>query len=328
MRWVASIVLVSAMVFVVGCGDDDGRENGTDAGPDGGGSGGSAGSGRDAGPMSGSGGRGGSGGSGTSGTGGGVAPVMCGSETCAVDPGGAMLGVTACCTDDDACGQETPLAPGTCLPLDQPGGIDPGCPTYDVMSFTTWYGCCTPAGECGALAAGSLGCIPNSTLMAPDQSCTYDPNNTCERLFEVTCDGAEDCGSGQKCCAQYDGGYRTTVCADDCAAEEMEQGGTWSALCHPGDTCETPEGMAEYMCLQNTDFLPDYLFRCRDTGTTPEQTGSTAAGEINCGEDVCGSGEKCCISVPGLPVCVPSSQDCRCTPEGGIPDAGTDDAGQ
>ena len=54
--------------------------------------------------------------------------------------------------------------------------------------------------------------------------------------------------------------------------------------------------------------------------------GSTAAGEINCGENVCGSGEKCCISVPGLAVCVPESQSCTCVttePD----DAGTEDAG-
>ena len=330
LRWAASIVLASAMTVAVGCGDDDGG-NETDGGDDGGRAGNGGGAGRDSGgPEAGSG--GGAGGSSGSGGVAPPAPVMCGSQTCEA-PMGAMMGgmslVTPCCQEDDSCGLETLLSPGTCLPPAAPGGIDSSCPTYDVMGFLTWYGCCTPEGACGAIdSSGTLGCIPNSVLMAPDQSCTYDPNNTCTRIVEVTCDGAEDCPSGQQCCGHYDGGYRSLACADSCAEEQVDQGGTWSEICHPGDACETPDGGASpYMCLQNTDFLPDFLSRCRDTGTEATETGSTAAGEINCGDTVCGSGQKCCISIPGLSVCVPESQECGCTPEDGTHDAGTEDAG-
>jgi hypothetical protein len=320
------------VVAAVGCGDDDGGGNERDGGPDGGPRAGHSGggAGRDSGSEAGSGG-GGTGG--TSGSGG-IAPpepVMCGGQTC--DAPMAVMGMSfamPCCQEDDTCGLETLLAPGTCLPPASPGGVDSTCPTYDVMGFLTWYGCCTPEGQCGAIdGTGTLGCIPNSALMAPEQSCTYDASNTCTRIVEVNCDGNEDCPGSQKCCGQYDGGYRKLVCADDCAEEEAAQGGTWSNICHPGDTCETPDGgAAAFMCLQNTDFLPDFLSRCRDTGTPAEETGSTAAGEINCGDSVCGSGQKCCISVPGLAVCTPSNQDCGCTPEGGLDDGGAEDAGR
>jgi hypothetical protein len=328
MRWQIALFSLACAGVLAACGDDDDGDDGSDAGLDGGesGSGGSR-AGNGGGGNGGS--SGSSGSSGASGMGGSVAPppVECGGQTCMPPSGGGMLG-TPCCTEEDTCGLQTMLAPGMCLPANAPGGIDESCPPYDVMGFLTWYGCCTPDGECGALAAGSLGCVPNSSLMVAPQSCEYDPNNTCTRLFEVTCDGAEDCGDGQECCGHYDGGYRKFVCADDCAAEQAEQGGTWSAACHPGDECATPDGgAAEYMCLANSEFLPDYLYRCRDTGTEPTEAGSTAAGEVNCGDAVCGAGEKCCISVPGLAVCVPSAQECTCVPEGTDLDAGTADAG-
>jgi hypothetical protein len=323
-RWIAlfSVVCVGALGA---CGDDDGPSDDPDSGRDGGED-------RDSGPAAGSGGRGGSGG-GVAGSSGTMAPmpVECGGQTCAMPMGGFGM---ACCTPDDECGVDSIIAPGTCLPQGAPGGIDSSCPPFELMAGMgiTLYGCCTPDGECGALSTGATGrgCVANSILMAPPESCDYDPNNTCQRLFEVNCDGAEDCPSGQQCCGHYDGGYRSFECADSCAAEQAEQMGTWSEVCHPGDTCEAPDGgTAAYTCLANLDFLPEYLFRCRDTGTEPGPAGSAAAGEINCGENVCSAGQKCCISVPGLAVCVPSSQDCACVttePD----DAGTtgDDAGR
>jgi hypothetical protein len=101
----------------------------------------------------------------------------------------------------------------------------------------------------------------------------------------------------------------------------MANGGTFlasSEICHPGDACAyagPADGGTPYECLQNTMFLPDYLFRCRDTGDAPVKTNlNTQAGKINCGDAVCGSGEKCCISNPGLPKCTPVDEPCRCTP--------------
>jgi hypothetical protein len=315
---------------LVACGDDD---DGTpvDAGPDGqvGGSGESGRGGTGAGAR---GGNGGTGGTGTpAGTGGSAGsagttappPLMCGTESCPALPAqSAMLGITQCCTTDTKCGLMTPLS-ASCLPLNQPGGIDPSCPAF-MGAMTNYQGCCTPAGKCGALAGGMLGCIPNADLMAPDQACTYDPNNTCTRLVDVACDGAEDC-PGQKCCAVYQGGYRKFECGDDCAAADAPPMIYSSEACHPGESCT----VAGYTCLQNLMILPDYLFRCRDMGEEPANlTGSTAANEVNCGTSVCGSGQKCCISVPGQAVCVPKAQACSCVPEGVDFDAGVEDAGK
>jgi hypothetical protein len=253
-------------------------------------------------------------------------PVTCGGETCIAPMAGAAMGIASCCTEDNVCGLQTPLNPGTCLALDAPGGIDPSCPMFAIPGLFAWYGCCTPGGTCGAIdSSGTLGCVPNTLLMMnAEQSCTYDPNNNCRQLIDVTCDGAEDCPSGEMCCGHYQGGYREFVCAPDCAAEQIAQGGEWSQICHPGDSCVNPS----YECRQNTDFLPDYLYRCRDTGEAPRRTGSVAPGEVNCGDAVCGSGEKCCVSVlpgvpvSGLPVCVPSDQTCSCTPQATDHDAG------
>jgi len=142
----------------------------------------------------------------------------------------------------------------------------------------------------------------------PESSCTPDPDNTCERLVEVVCDGAEDCPGDQVCCGQYLDGYRRFVCRDDCQAAETDEGGIWSDVCHPGDACPV-DG---YSCRANATFLPDFLYRCRDTGDPPTAVGSTAAGEINCGAELCGADQKCCLSVPGEPRCVARSEACTC----------------
>jgi hypothetical protein len=231
-----------------------------------------------------------------------------------------MMGVSACCRPDDSCGIMTMLTSSECLPLDAPGGVDLSCP--GLTGTVEWFGCCTPSGECGALdSSGALGCIPNSSLMLAPKSCTYDPNNTCTGIVDVQCDGPEDCTGGQQCCGHFSQqGYREFVCADDCAAEE--QAGTFvasSQICHPGDTCAT----TGYSCRQNTDYLPDYLFRCRDTGIDPVRTDlNTQKGKINCGDSVCGSGQKCCVSDPGLPRCIGKDEVCVCTPECSDTDGG------
>ena len=156
-------------------------------------------------------------------------------------------------------------------------------------------------------------------------ACTYDATNTCTRIVDVACDGAEDC-PGQKCCAVYQGGYRSFECADDCAAADMPMvtGVYSSEACHPGESCSV-DG---YTCFENTMLLPAFLFRCRDTGTEPVDTsGSVQANEINCGAAVCGTGQKCCISVPGEATCQPKDKPCKCVPEGVEFAAGVDDAG-
>lgn len=266
--------------------------------------------------------------------------VTCGGTACTVlTMAEVSAGIGNCCTDADACGITTALSGAACLPSGALGGADPSCPNL-VMDMTMGSsGCCTPEGECGAILAGA-GCIANGALMQPEQSCTYDPDNMCTRIMEVTCDGAEDCADGQLCCGQYAGGYRRTTCAADCVQEEIDQGGTWAQICHPGDTCVDPAGMG-YACLASAMLLPEFLLRCRAMGTEPVSAGNTEAGMINCGlseesadgtfrRQTCGIGEKCCISYPGeVARCVAADGTCPCDMGGVTPDAdaGTEDAG-
>jgi hypothetical protein len=274
-----------------------------------------------------------------------------------VSAGAAMLGTTACCTDDDTCGGTSAIFSG-CIELGQLGSYTEECPGYSLadMGFPlTFPGCCTPSGTCGALdsSEGGFGCIPGDAL--PDDgdagaatgSCTYDAAETCESIVTAFCDGPEDCPGSQQCCGEFaGGGYGSFTCQDSCV-ELAATGEIWSEVCHPGQSCDQPVladggmpptmnplpdgGVAAYECRMNTTYLPDFWFRCRDTGEEPPAAGSTAADEINCGESVCGAGEKCCYALSpgdaitdGVAHCVAADEPCTCNPAGGDGDAGTD----
>jgi len=64
------------------------------------------------------------------------------------------------------------------------------------------------------------------------RSCMSPGGVTCLTGKHVRCDGPEDCGGGEKCCASYDG----TVCRDNC--------GTPATFCHTTADC----GEADYCC--------------------------------------------------------------------------------
>ncbi len=346
MARIQSLILLSALtgalsVGLMGCGDDEGgTTDAGDAGGEGGqggrsGSGGRSGQGGESGNESDGGDAGGtSGGAGGMGGSGGsmvVPPVVCGGDECpAVAAQAAMLGVTNCCQDNDECGTSNPLVPGECLPANAPGSLDLSCPEFDAM-FQIWPGCCTPDGQCGALSAGmgGLGCVANETLMAPESSCTFDPNNTCTSITEVACDGNEDCGSGELCCGTFaGGGYTSATCqaTAECAllatADAALGANMYFEFCHPDDVCAT-EG---FTCARNALYLPPFLARCRDDGDPPDVTAApNGSGVVNCGESPCGAGQKCCLPTPGDPLCVDADEECRCTAETG--DGGVDDAG-
>jgi len=298
---------LATTLITVGCGDDD--------------------------SGSGSGGTGAT--SGTGGTGGiqPRPPVMCGGTECIPPEGAATYGIVSCCLPDNGCGLETPLAPGDCLPPNQPGGLDPSCADFN-MDPITLKGCCAADGQCGGLDVQSLGCIPGDKLDLPAQSCTFQPDNNCTSIIDVVCDGPEDCGSGQQCCGRFAGGsYDRFVCADTCDEVAATIPGTWSEICHPGQTCSV-EG---YEC-RSIDYLPPFLYRCRDTGSDLCEPGAPAnecvvavtsgANEISCGDTTCGAGEKCCIRSPRDPYCAPADGFCQCIVEQGTNmDAGDDDGG-
>jgi hypothetical protein len=308
---------------------------------------------------------GGTGGTGGTGTGGSptvtTTAVVCGGETCMVSAGAMMLGTTACCTADDTCGGMTALA-AECIPLGLEGSYDESCPDFNLDTGIfplTWTGCCTPDGVCGALegSEGGFGCIPNDFLASMldggvGQTCDYDPNATCTSILTAYCDGPEDC-PGQQCCGEYGGnGYSSFTCQDSCV-DLAAMGGIWSEVCHPEMGCDQPSpdagmnafaadaGASDYQCRRNTTYLPDFWYRCRDTGELPDvsESGSTAAGEINCGDTVCGDGEKCCYALDanappadgstpinsGTAHCVGVDEPCTCAAPPDDSDSGLDD---
>ncbi len=279
-----------------------------------------------------------------------VPPLECGGEPCMVSQGAAMLGTTPCCTEDDKCGGQSAIFSG-CIELGLPGSYTESCPGFslDTGFPLSFDGCCTPEGTCGAFdgSEGGFGCIPADALPAVDadagtepETCNYDPEETCTTILAAHCDGPEDCGSGQQCCGAFEGGgYASFTCQDSCV-ELAASDGIWSEICHPGQSCDQPlpvdggmpptmmplpdGGIAPYECRTNAMYLPDFWYRCRDTGETPPDNAdrSTASGEINCGEIVCGSGEKCCYALEanaeasqGAAHCVDAEVDCTCNPK-------------
>lgn len=254
-----------------------------------------------------------------SGTGAKTASLTCGSTPCAPRAGIGIEKITQCCTDSNECGFQFPGA-SKCLPPDQVGSPSGACGSYtppDVMNLRL-DGCCGPQG-CGKLDA-FLGCIVNTDLGLPAQSCTYDPTSDCEPPPEgVPCDGPEDCPTGKHCCSSIaNQGPSQTGCYDSCVALDTANGNaSWRELCHEGDTCEN----STYQCLTSS-FLPSWLTRCFNTGQAPAANLDKAAGSVNCGANVCSNGQKCCYAVspstgPSI-YCADANAECKCH----LPDAG------
>lgn len=151
-----------------------------------------------------------------------------------------------------------------------------------------------------------------------------DAASTCTAPVDVTCDGPEDCPAGQRCCGQWNQEYQKFGCFDSCIAQQVDAGmALWFDLCHPGDTCEDSTAT----CLTSM-YLPSSLSRCYNTGNPPDPKLAAGKGEINCGADVCGAGEKCCMRGATLtPYCAPSAATCECTKPQGTKDAGKGSGG-
>jgi hypothetical protein len=159
-------MVLGLSLSAAGCaGDDDdgsaGMGSGGSAGATGGSGGSTGGSGGtgDTGGMGGSGGStGGSGGStgGSGGMGMTPTPIMCGSNSCTVGAVPAMFGISACCTEEMACGANT----GECLPTGQEGTNTTDCPSATSLQMFPLAGCCKPDGRCGLDYSGvEIGCV-------------------------------------------------------------------------------------------------------------------------------------------------------------------------
>jgi hypothetical protein len=94
-------------------------------------------------------------------------------------------------------------------------------------------------------ASGSVTCYsdaaPAATCTAPSQCCFgsgFDPDGSCSSSTcswgSVSCDGPEDCTSGQRCCATVTAAGVRVACATSCLSPL--QGG--DELCHEPSICD------------------------------------------------------------------------------------------
>jgi hypothetical protein len=146
---------------------------------------------------------------------------------------------------------------------------------------------------------------------AANMSCTANSAGSC-KVGSFECDGNEDCGSDGMCCAHYESGrYDGSRCQSSCEALNKSDAGpageSWAELCHPGDSCSEPG----YSCLAS-EYLPSFLYRCRNIGAMPVGPAPGAPEQVSCGDASCGKGEKCCTRDPKAPYCAPVDQDCAC----------------
>lgn len=162
---------------------------------------------------------------------------------------------------------------------------------------------------------------------------------TCSTAIGTTCDGPEDCPTGQRCCGKFvQPGYVQIGCFDSCAAQQGDAGFTmggalWFELCHPNDTCEDTTatcGTSQYLPSSLSRCLPASLMGMAMNGT-PDSTLGHDKNAVNCGKSVCTASEQCCIRQPLEPYCAARSATCDCkAPDAGAPpgDAGKPDAGR
>jgi len=239
--------------------------------------------------------------------------VICGGARCTLPFGAGIERLTACCTERGECGLSLPGV-SKCLPKDLPGTQGPaGCPATAFMTpgGDALGACCGPNG-CGVLDP-FLGCIPRQYV--GEQAISCDPTQDCTVVAALPCDGAEDCPSGQRCCGRLAGlAYVEFGCFESCLG--LPDAGAmsfWRELCHAGDPCESGSS-----CL-TSQYLLASLARCDVVGAPPDPGLDRAKGRINCGTNVCGDGEKCCVRSPHPPYCAPKAASCECRPGDGGP---------
>ena len=153
----------------------------------------------------------------------------------------AALTALAGCTLDgvDAAGRRKTMAPDAAIAIDAPVA------SGDVVTFS-----CYSEGAPDRMCASPDHCCFSNYTAQHNGYCTTD---ACTWGSE-SCDGAEDCASGQSCCGvQTEYGW-TLSCQSSCGVTDEE-------LCHPGDTCKSG-GTCVNVYGGNND-LPRTLCVCR-----------------------------------------------------------------
>lgn len=145
----------------------------------------------------------------------------------------------------------------------------------------------------------------------------FPSGEVCALHVGASCDGAEDCAEGQRCCAQFQRitySYTHIACSDSC--EEPDQ----FELCHPGDTCPDPADV----CRRSMIVPHDFINVCAMPATVSRDSKSVALeGEVVCGAETCVAGEQvCCLRAnfdfatmelkPLSPYCASAGSACLC----------------
>lgn len=193
----------------------------------------------------------------------------------------------------------------------------------------TTGGTSAPSGGVGGTTGGTTGATGGTMSTGPTDSGAP----SCFLEVAIECDGDEDCTGGQLCCGDYDSNaftYTAITCQDTCDSNNSQY-----KLCHPGESC--PE--SGHVCRHSQVIPHDFVSVCAPSATVPSATGGPAGAGIQCGDVVCSSGRRCCLSGTlesgtGLqairnaldPYCVDSQSECACG-GGSDADAGSDDAG-
>ncbi|HVW23914.1 MAG TPA: hypothetical protein VHC69_00995 [Polyangiaceae bacterium] len=257
------------------------------------------------------------------------ARVTCGDAACGAPRNSEVLGEFACCLPSGGCGLRVPFLGNRCLAPDQPGSVDPSCPSFAMPNGAVAQGCCTPAGRCGAYDRfGDAGCIATDTSDAAAR-CDYDASNSCRSVVAVSCDGPEDCSSGAVCCARSDFGlYDAYGCFTSCAAAEATARGVWFETCHTRADCADPMARCEPspgLFAGVARCAPAVAIEASDAATavdgsaeaSPRSSRSDAAANpedgIACGTSRCQIGGACCARDPGEPYCAPAGEGCSCS---------------
>jgi hypothetical protein len=187
-------------------------------------------------------------------------------------PDMSMQGFTlpGCCKPNGMCGvQDTFIGLGCVDPSQFGGPPSQPCGSVVIDAGTGGTGGTGGVPNDSGVGVGTVNCGSNNNpgtcntgekccVLAPGLDYCESPSATCQctngncNITEVTCDGNEDCGSGQMCCGIISGNsYAKTVCQSSC------NGTTEREICHPGGTCVTPNTTCSH-----PQALPQYIWRC------------------------------------------------------------------
>lgn len=155
------------------------------------------------------------------------------------------------------------------------------------------------------------------------------PDSVCALAVGAECDGAEDCGSGQVCCGEFDPAtfsYERIACADRC------DGSNSFEFCHEGERC----GTSGLVCRRSLIIPYDFVGVCAmPAEPARDLRGEAVSGQIACGAQTCDVGaEKCCLrarfdfarraAMALEPHCAPIDYQCACDAAPEPQDAGSE----